>query len=77
MSGSQGDTGAGAGGKLKVERKGGGAVGATCGKKDKGEVDQWLQCEICEDRYHCEWFGYFFNIRRRTHENDSPFHSGF
>ena len=27
---------------------------ATCGKKDKGEVDQWLQCEICEDWYHCE-----------------------
>ena len=51
MSGSQGDKGARARLKTKVKRRGG---GATCGKKDKGEVDHWLQCEICEDWYHCE-----------------------
>ena len=38
--------------KTRDERKG--SRCATFGRNDKEEVDQWLQCEICEDWYHCE-----------------------
>ena len=51
----------------------GGSRCAACEKKDKGEGDQWLQCEICENWYHCEC-QYISDSTYNTLKNEKTVH---